>query len=232
MSDEHDMERSDRALAAEYVLGVLPHAERRVFAARLDEDEALQDEVRFWTEQLSPLADETEAVEPPAAVFDALETRLFAPAQAAKAGWWSSLAFWRGLAVASLAALVLAGVYLASTPGPRPEQPSYVAEISSENGALKLVAFVDAEAGVIRINRTEGVPESGRDFELWLIEGSNAPVSLGVLPGAARSSHEVPEDLTSRLSGAVLAISDEPKGGSPTGQPTGAVLAAGTVVEI
>lgn len=232
MSDEHETERSDRALAAEYVLGVLPHAERQAFAARLEEDAALRAEVRFWSEQLSPLADEAEAVEPPAAVLDAVEGRLFPQAAPARAGWWSSLAFWRGLAIASLAALVLAGVYLANAPGPRPEQPSYVAEITSENGTLKLVALVDAEAGVIRINRTEGTPESGRDFELWLIEGSNAPVSLGVLPGEARSSHEVPDKLTSRLSGAVLAISDEPEGGSPTGQPTGAVLAAGTVVEI
>ena len=33
-------------------------------------------------------------------------------------------------------------------------------------------------------------------------------------------------------SGAILAISDEPLGGSPTGQPTGDVLAAGALTPV
>jgi len=41
----------------------------------------------------------------------------------------------------------------------------------------------------------------------------------------------VPDDLRRRVAGAVLAISDEPEGGSPTGAPTGDVLAVGPVQE-
>jgi anti-sigma-K factor RskA len=64
---------------------------------------------------------------------------------------------------------------------------------------------------------------------LWLIAGGNAPVSLGVLPDSGIVALAFPVDLKDQLRGATLAISDEPDGGSPTGQPTGAVLATGVV---
>jgi anti-sigma-K factor RskA len=70
-------------------------------------------------------------------------------------------------------------------------------------------------------------------LELWLIEGDAAPVSLGVLPEAPQARVPLDRALAARIAaGALLAISDEPEGGSPTGAPTGAVLAAGPVQEI
>jgi anti-sigma-K factor RskA len=39
----------------------------------------------------------------------------------------------------------------------------------------------------------------------------------------------LPEALRGTVAGLVLAVSDEPPGGSPTGAPTGAVLAVGQV---
>jgi anti-sigma-K factor RskA len=65
-------------------------------------------------------------------------------------------------------------------------------------------------------------------LQLWLIAGNDAPVSLGVLPAQAMVALQVPAAVSARLApDAVLAVSDEPPGGSPTGQPTGAVLAMG-----
>lgn len=218
----------DDALAAEYVAGVLPHAERSAFAARLEQEKSLQEKVRFWSEQLSPLADAVEPVAPPPAVLGAVEERLFA-SQTAKAGWWSNLHLWRGLAIASLAALIVIGLFLSAAPE---RQPSLVAEISGEAGAVRLVALFDQQNSTLRLNRTDGQPASNRSFELWLIEGDQNPVSLGVLPADTKSNVVIPGNLRNRMVGAVLAISDEPRGGSPTGQPTGPVLATGTIVEI
>jgi anti-sigma-K factor RskA len=65
---------------------------------------------------------------------------------------------------------------------------------------------------------------------LWLIAEGGAPVSLGLLEPQGPSRITVPDDLRPVLAGATLAVSDEPPGGSPTGQPTGAVLAAGVFV--
>ena len=106
---------------------------------------------------------------------------------------------------------------------------NYVAELSAANDALKLVAYYDDQKGQIKLNRVAGTPTTGRVFELWLIEGKNPPISLGVLPTAQTGTLTLKASLKAKLSGATLAISDEPTGGSPTGQPTGAVLATGNI---
>ena len=66
-----------------------------------------------------------------------------------------------------------------------------------------------------------------------MIEGKNPPVSMGVVPVGATISVVVTPELRAKLAqGAVLAISLEPSGGSPTGQPTGPVVAAGDLKDI
>lgn len=232
MTDHDGNEKSDDILAAEFVLGVLSRDERDRFAERMEEEPGLKERVRFWTENLAPMAEETAPVTPPAAAFQGIEDRLF-PTRQSGAGWWSSLPFWRGLAVASMAALVVAAVYFVSLPSLRDQGgQSYVARISGETNTVQMVAFINEDRGRLTVSRTVGVPAQGRDFELWLIEGGNDPVSLGVLPADSVATLAVPDTFKSRLSGAVLAVSDEPLGGSPTGQPTGSVLATGNIVEI
>ena len=65
-----------------------------------------------------------------------------------------------------------------------------------------------------------------------LIDGDAAPASLGVLPDDPHAVLEVAEGHRAAMPNATLAISDEPAGGSPTGLPTGDVLAAGQVSSI
>ena len=77
-----------------------------------------------------------------------------------------------------------------------------------------------------------GEARPGRALELWLIEGQGAVVSLGLLPDAREGEMIIGTALRARMSGAVLAVSDEPAGGSPTGAPTGAVLATGAVSDV
>jgi anti-sigma-K factor RskA len=104
----------------------------------------------------------------------------------------------------------------------------YVAQLAGDAAGLRLAAFYDAKTGVLKLNRVAGGPPQGRDLQLWLIAGNDAPVSLGVLPAQAMVALQVPAAVSARLApDAVLAVSDEPPGGSPTGQPTGAVLAMG-----
>jgi anti-sigma-K factor RskA len=225
--------RDDNAMAAEYALGVLPHAERQTFARRLESDAALRDKVRFWEMHFASLAEEIAPATPPAHLRGAIEKTLFAAGTTPATGWWQSLALWRGVSLASLAGLVVAVGLLARGPETAPEPgPSLVSELRSETGAVNLVVLYDARKGELRLNRTQGTAATGRDFELWLIEGGNAPVSLGVLPASATGILPVREALRAKLENSVLAISDEPAGGSPTGQATGTVLATGKVTEI
>jgi anti-sigma-K factor RskA len=61
-------------------------------------------------------------------------------------------------------------------------------------------------------------------LELWaLAAGAKAPAPLGVIPPAGKT---VPPGVAE---GTTLLVSLEPKGGSPTGKPTGPVLYAGTL---
>ncbi len=67
---------------------------------------------------------------------------------------------------------------------------------------------------------------AGHDLELWVLApGAQKVASLGVLPAGGRSVALPSMPAT----GTQLLVSLEPTGGSPTGQPTGPVLYAGTL---
>ena len=68
-----------------------------------------------------------------------------------------------------------------------------------------------------------------QSYELWLIPANGKPVSVAVL-GSLDARFELPPMHRGRLlPGAQLAVSTEPAGGSPTGQPTGPVILAGPI---
>jgi len=71
--------------------------------------------------------------------------------------------------------------------------------------------------------------EPGRGYELWAIPPGRAPVSIGMLPVTTDGtvSHAVPRLPT--LDVETIAVSIEQAGGSPTGQPQGAIVLAGKI---
>lgn len=242
--EENGPERGgDEILAAEYVLGVLPEDERLIVATRIGHEPEFARVVDGWEVQFAPLAAAYPEVVPPADLKAAIDRRLFQdvvparveePEDAAEeapdrpGGLWSSLAFWRVLAAAAVAALA---IYLA-VPYMRPPAeapPSLLAATLSADGSdVRYLAVYDAGRGEIGLSQLSGARAPGKDFELWMIEGSNAPVSMGVIPAATTAHLAVAETSRARLAaGAILAVSLEPTGGSPTGQPTGPVVAAG-----
>jgi anti-sigma-K factor RskA len=225
-------DEDDDVLAAEYALGVLRGDERTSFEQRLVDDPALRARLRHWDEHFTGFANEIAEVAPPATLRTRLEERLFGNAQPqAKPGFWNNLALWRGLAVASLAGLVAVGAY-SLRPVTEPAGGALVAQVAGETNAVTLAAYYDEARGELRLNRVGGDAAQGRSFELWLIAGQDAPVSLGVLPQDKATRVTVPQSLRAKFRDGVLAISDEPTGGSPTGAPTGAVLATGKLTVI
>ena len=71
------------------------------------------------------------------------------------------------------------------------------------------------------------------DYELWLIQGKKAPASMGVMPGRGRMRMQAATTARADIeAGTVFAISLEPQGGSPTGEPTGPVVAQGALRSI
>ena len=63
-------------VAAEYVIGTLDASERTAVAARRPREPALDQAIRAWEQRLAPLDIETPAVEPPADLFQRIESRL------------------------------------------------------------------------------------------------------------------------------------------------------------
>jgi anti-sigma-K factor RskA len=63
-------------------------------------------------------------------------------------------------------------------------------------------------------------------LQLWCLVEGEAPRSVGVLTDAANETIRLPAAWFDGVDSWSLAVSDEPLGGSPTGLPTGTVLAA------
>jgi anti-sigma-K factor RskA len=217
-------------LAGEYVLGVLEPLEMRQVEAAAAHDPALAAEIAFWEDNFAPLASLVTPVPPPAVLWArlALATGIGGPALAPRQ---RSPRIWQGATAVSLA--IAAGLaFLFFLPRPRiPDTggTQFVAALAPLNAATPFLAQARPD-GSIAITRLAGAtPPAGRDFQLWsLPKGATRPVSLGVLPpgGTLVRPPERP------LADTQLLVSEEPKGGSPTGLPTGSVLYGGALTPV
>jgi anti-sigma-K factor RskA len=231
MTDDPTIMRQegDRLTAAEYVLGVLGAAERRQAEQRLTHDQAFANEVAFWEERLGGLADAVAPVAPPERAWSriARATRAHNPG-APRESLWQSLVFWRSFAIGS-AALAAASIgaltFIAISPVAR---PPLLATLGAANGQPGFVAAVNAGGTTLMVVPAALLTSDPRAMELWLIPAGDKPHSLGLIAPGRPVRIEVPRDLVTRIGvDSALAVSLEPPGGSPTGQPTGPVIASG-----
>jgi anti-sigma-K factor RskA len=227
MSDRAD----DRDMrAAEYVLGVLDAEEARAVEKEAKDDVLLAQAIARWEERLTPLASTVAPIAPPANLWPRLEKALPSSrvVPAIRPSLWASLAFWRsstagGFALAAALALLLfihppapVQYHAAITPVAQPAA-TWMAE-TMPDGRIKLTAM------------TPAVRPNGRDLELWAVpKGATKPIPMGLMPDSGVmmvAGHGMP------MNGLRLLISVEPRGGSPSGQPTGPVLYGGTLTEV
>jgi anti-sigma-K factor RskA len=208
---------ADDVLAAEYVLGVLALPDRLAAEKRIAQDAAFAAQVAAWESRLAGLNDAYPETAPPPDMLDRIEARLFpappAPARRSLFGW---LAGALTAAIAVVAVIVLLPL----------TQPAPLVAVLGDSPTLRFEArFAD---GALTVTRVAGTPApEGQVQELWLIAPDAAPVSLGLL---ATAELEVP--YPEAPAGWTLAVSLEPAGGSPTGAPTGPVVAAGVIGDI
>lgn len=229
MSTPADMDDDDRVFAAEYVLGLMDADAVRAFEARMSGDPMLRAQVVAWAEDFSAMTDEIPEETPPPGVFTAIASQLFGPAEADEPSLWQRLGLgWiipGAVAAAALAFFVVNAGLL--TPDFAPE---YVAEVTAEDASVHFTASYDADTGNLHLVRHAGEAAPGRSLEFWLIAGDSAPVSVMVWPtGSQEEEIILPAPVAAALPGGTLAISDEPEGGSPSGAPTGTVLAHGQI---
>ena len=219
-------------LVAEYVLGLLDASAHIRLERRIEDDAALRAERDFWQARFSALDSNFDETTAPAHIRDRVEARLFGTA--AKTGFWNNLALWRSLATGALAVAIAAVGFNVIQPAPdsRALANQLVAALEEEGSNVKLVALYDGQ-GNVRLTSLSGEDVPDRDFELWAIQGDQAPVSMGLIPVNARSEVPLPADVAAGWGeGSVLAITLEPTGGSPSGAPTGPIVAKGVALPI
>ena len=230
------------ALAAEYVLGLLDGAEAAEAERRLAGDSDFADAVAAWRLRLADL--DMTATRQPAG--EALWSRIAAglavsPTAGASArvltvprraepGFfaqlWDSLAFWRGLSAAAALAAAALVVVIGLAP-PREDHPAFVAVMTSDAGrpAAVLHAYADGRVTLIPLE-VAPIPQ-GRALQVWTKPTATAaPVAIGLM-NQVRTIRLDLRNLSPAQLQQHFAVSLEPAGGSPTGQPTGPVLMQG-----
>ncbi|SOC03267.1 anti-sigma factor [Rhodobacter maris] len=215
-----ELTAEDIALAGEYVLGTLPLGERQAAARRIVADPAFSREVARWEARLDPLAEEVRPVAPPTRLWAGIEARAYGSPAPAGSGLWRWLAGASALSAAFLGAILWFGEPLMPTQG-----RMWVSDMISVDGSVRLAALYNEKTGEMRVSMGGSEPASGRDFELWLIAGEAAPISLGVMPRRGQAAMPIPAALRDRIANATLAITEEPRGGAPGGVATGRLVA-------
>ncbi len=227
-----DYSRRDRAdrLAAEYALGTLRGAARRRYEALLPAHPALREALAQWQERLAPLSRSVPAVQPPDAVWQGIERRLFGAASATAAAglrWWQRLAAWRALSGLATAAAV--AMFVVASQGPAPQAPIVVVLAANPEAAQALnasfVASVSGDGRALVLRPLGDLRLSpGRALELWAVPPQGAPRSLGLVQAQGATTVLRAQLLSDT---AAFAVSVEPAGGSPTGAPTGPIVSVG-----
>jgi anti-sigma-K factor RskA len=223
MSDEPD---DPDLRAAEYVLGVLTGQEQIVARQRATFDRSFRDAVEVWQRRLAPLSQLADPVPPPPELWDRINATLdqtaepvapFFPGEPASS---ANARFWKAATAGALA--VAAG--LAAFVVLRAPPPPTVAVLTQGTGGPPVLLALASPGGALTIRPATPLPPppEGRDYELWVLPaGALHPRPLGVLPAAGRR-------LDTRLAPRTrVLVSLEPKGGSPTGLPTGPVVFGG-----
>lgn len=214
------------ALAGEYVLGVLDDVRAGEIRSALATDNELRKAVTYWERRLHPLSALATPTTPPAEIWGAVEARISpTPARhrrSAAAPWrWSTGAF------AAIAAALL--LYVAVVPrAPIETAAPTIAVLQSSQTQTAAWVAVLGPSGLRLTELTRQTPPTARAYELWgIVPHAPHPVPLGVIPpnGTMRVA-ALPKGVGT---GATLAISIEPPGGSPTGLPTGPVVFMGVL---
>jgi anti-sigma-K factor RskA len=217
------------ALCGEYIVGTLRGAARRRFEQIVRDEPRSALRLRYWERTFAPTFSRMIEVQPSPRVWQRLERQLGLDRYRMR--WHQRVGFWKGWAGAVSAALVIVLGVLLATRTPEAPQVVQIAQLSGKDPTARVTAHLsrDGRTLVLRASRPV-LAGPNQSYELWLIPAEQgAPIPVAVL-GSLDATFAVPPAQVGRLlPGATLAVSTEPAGGSPTGQPTGTVILAGQI---
>lgn len=234
--NDKEMPPTDRhaLLIAEYALGVLSAEERLQVEELVRQVPVHQAQLAAWQRHFADWLDEFPVVEPPAHVWHGIQQKLFPTEQPAlePIRRWNDPRLWRWTTGLALAAAFLLAVLMLMRPV-QVATPALLARLEQSNGSLAFSVTLQGNGRQL-LFVPAGKPDwPDRSAEAWIITTDGKPHSLGLLDDATAVTLTVPTGLAPALTpGAVLAVSLEPRTGSPTGSPTGPVIAQGKIIAL
>lgn len=224
-----------QALASEYVLGTLPSAQRQQVQRLIENDPEMARAVLAWETRLLPLANLAPAIVPPPRLWARVQKTLGwqGARPAPSRPWtslWNSLALWRTLAGAGLAAAVFMSVltlpggtttpqYVVVLVAPQDKLPGWVLQVNDRR-----------QLNLIPLGRFE-VP-ADKALQFWTKADSwQGPVSLGLVQPDASARIRL-DQLPPLQPNQLFELTLEPATGSPIGRPTGPIQFIGRAVPV
>ena len=221
-------------LAAEYALGTLKGGARRRFEGWMHNDAALRRTALEWQDRLTPLAEFLTEKKPQGQVWYRIERRLDLQRPAAIWQFWrnESVTFWRSLGAASSVIAALLVVVL-STRSLDASHIDYVASLTDEKSQTALVVTADISQHALNVRLVGHAPVANdKTLQLWVVPKQGHPRSLGILADRGEVKLALSDSATAS-DVVLLAVSLEPKGGSPDPNgPTGPILYKGNWVHL
>ena len=223
-------------LAAEYALGTLAGGDLAKARALAASNSGFRAEFARWSGRLSPLLDEVQPATPPETLWSRIDQQLGFPAAPGadviqlrrRVGNWRAIAAGATALAASLALVLVTQPPATAPPIAGTSAAPMVAMLGDQTREMKLVASWDPAHRRLMVAAASDMPDHpGHAHELWMIPADGKPRSLGTMPGPKMRATLEPLMANQLAEGVTLALSVEPMGGSPTGAPTGPVVASG-----
>ena len=228
-------------LAAEHALRLLEGDEAEQARGLNATDPAFASDVLAWQGRLNPLLEEFEPVHPGADLWPRIERALGERGSGAdvtalrrRVRRWQGISALVAAAAAALALVTVPTVLRQSAPvtsppaQPQRRAPTLFASLGDPEVPGSVAIAFEPQAGELLVTATALEDETDRSRELWIIPAGGAPVSLGRLDPEQPFRRRLPTQVAAQFrTGATVAMSLEPLGGSPTRSPTGPVVATG-----
>ena len=218
------------ALAAEYVCGLLGAAQQAEAERLMQTDTEFAKAVEGWRHRMAAFDESAEPIAAGDALWQRIDAGLASPLPATRpathTGWWNSLPLWRGAAFGTAFAALLLAIGLGFAVREAQRTPAMIAVLVDGNRAGAVVhVFNDGRAVLLPLT-TIPVP-ADRALQVWTLPSrERGPVSVGLM----QQAHTLPltlDALPITKADQLFEITLEPKGGSPTGRPTGPILFKG-----
>ncbi|MGL4975479.1 MAG: anti-sigma factor, partial [Bosea sp. (in: a-proteobacteria)] len=233
--------------AGEYVFGLLDEAQAEQVEQRMTGDAPLAEAVESWRRHMAEIDWQSKPLPPDPALWARIMGNLGAqvapvqaqavrraPVQASVTSrfseWWSSLFVWRGMALAGALASLALAVGLNGAVQQARRQPVLVAVLMTDGNAAAAVVntFADGRTELLPLQNFT-VPE-GKALEIWTLwDRGVGPRSVGLIDRARSTRLRL--DQLPLGQGQLFEITLEPATGSPTGRPTGPILAKGLTTQ-